>query len=266
MSAARTASGAANGAASTRTLDDHVVILTGASSGLGAQLARGLSAEGATLILAARRIDRLRELAEGLPAADAVACDVSAEADRQRLIQTAVERHGRIDGLVNNAGVGKAGPALRETASDFSWHLDVNLAAAFTLSCLAAQQMRRAGTRRSIVNVASAMGYVSVDHVPQAGYAASKAGLIGLTRELASQWGRHGIRVNAVAPGYFPSEMTAPLLAGEAGAPAWLLAQTPLGRVGQPDELDGAVAFLLGPHSSFVTGHTLVVDGGLSTR
>ena len=247
-------------------LDGHVVIVTGASSGLGRNLARGLAARGATLVLAARRLEALEALAGELPGARAVRCDVTEADDRLALIDATMEWHGRIDGLVNNAGVGKAAPALRESTEDFRWHLEVNVVAPFALSCLVATHMRQTGGARSIVNVASAMGFMSVDHVPEAGYATSKAALIHLTRELASQWGRHGIRVNAIAPGYFPSEMTAPLVAGAGGPPEWLLGQTPLGRLGRDDELDEAVAFLLGPGSTFVTGHTLVVDGGLVLR
>jgi NAD(P)-dependent dehydrogenase (short-subunit alcohol dehydrogenase family) len=143
--------------------------------------------------------------------------------------------------------------------------LEVNLVAPFELSCLAVAAMRNnRGGGGSIVNVASVMALRSVDPFPDAAYVASKAGLVGLTRELASQWGRHGVRVNALAPGFFASEMTAGFLDG--GAPDWLVGATPLKRVGAAGELDDALVFLLGPGSGFMTGQVLVVDGGLATR
>jgi NAD(P)-dependent dehydrogenase (short-subunit alcohol dehydrogenase family) len=246
-------------------LDGRVVIVTGASSGLGEQLARALAAAGATPVLVARREDRLARLREELPGADAVTCDVTDPADRERLVETVVERHGRLDGLVNNAGAGATGPALKSSTDAFARVLDLNLTAPFALSCLAAARMRADGGG-SIVNVASVMGLRSIGEIPDAAYVASKAGVIGLTRELASQWGRHGIRVNAVAPGFFASEMTAELGDDPEAFPEFLLARTPLRRGGRAGELDEAVLFLLGAGSSFVTGHVLSVDGGMSVR
>ena len=243
----------------------QVCLVTGASSGLGEQLARALAAVGAIPVLAARRIDRLRRLQEDLPQVDVAACDVTDAGDRDRLVAFIIERHGRIDGLVNNAGVAASGPALRGDAETFARIVDVNLVAPFALSCAVARHMR-AGGGRSIVNVASVMARHTIAQLPDAAYVASKAGLIGLTRELASQWGRYGIRVNAVAPGFFASEMTAGLTDGREGFPEFLTAQTPLGRGGRAGELDAAVLFLLGSGSSFVTGEVLAVDGGLGVR
>jgi NAD(P)-dependent dehydrogenase (short-subunit alcohol dehydrogenase family) len=242
-----------------------IVIITGASSGLGEQIARALAAAGGVPVLAARRAERLERLRSELPEADAVVCDVTNPSDRERLIDTVIERHGRIDGLVNNAGAGDTAPALRTTPDAFARVLDLNLTAPFALSCLAAARMRATGGG-SIVNIASVMGLRSIGEIPDAAYVASKAGIIGLTRELASQWGRHGIRVNAVAPGFFASEMTAELGDDPDAFPAFLLDRTPLGRGGRAGELDDAVLFLLGPGSSFVTGHVLSVDGGMAIR
>jgi NAD(P)-dependent dehydrogenase (short-subunit alcohol dehydrogenase family) len=193
--------------------DGRVVIVTGASSGLGEQLARALAGEGAVPVLAARRADRLAALREEIPGADTVTCDVTVEADRRRLVETAIARHGRIDGLVNNAGAGATAPALRTPTEQFARVIDLNLTAPYGLSCLVAERMkqRNGDGGRAIVNVASVMGLRSIGEIPDAAYVASKAGIIGLTRELASQWGRYGIRVNAVAPGFFASEMTAGL-------------------------------------------------------
>jgi len=143
--------------------------------------------------------------------------------------------------------------------------LDVNLTAPFALSCLAASRMRSGGGG-AIVNIASVMGLRSIGQIPDAAYVASKAGMIGLTRELASQWRRYGIRVNAVAPGFFASEMTAELGDDPEAFPPFLLERTPLGRGGRTGELDEAVLFLLGRGSSFVTGHVLSVDGGMAVR
>jgi NAD(P)-dependent dehydrogenase (short-subunit alcohol dehydrogenase family) len=249
-------------------LDGRVVVVTGASSGLGEQLARALAAEGAVPVLAARRAERLAALREDIPGADTVTCDVTDEADRQRLVDTVIERHGRIDGLVNNAGAGATAPALRTPIEAFARVVDLNLTAPYALACLVAERMKQSNGDggRSIVNIASVMGLRSIGEIPDAAYVASKAGIIGLTRELASQWGRYGIRVNAVAPGFFVSEMTAGLGDDPAQFPDFLLDRTPLGRGGHAGELDGAVLYLLGRGSSFVTGHVLSVDGGMAVR
>src|SRR3954447_1376499 len=244
-------------------LEGRVVGVTGASSGLGEQLGRALAGAGAVPVLAARRADRLEALREQTRGADSVTCDVTDEDDRKRLIDTVVERHGRLDGLVNNAGMGATAPALRTSTETFARVVDLNLTAPFALSCLAAQHMRDGGGQ-SIVNVASVMGMRSIGEIPDAAYVASKAGVIGLTRELASQWGRFGIRVNAVAPGFFASEMTSGLGDDPERFPDFLLDRTPLGRGGRAGELDEAVLYLLGGGSSFVTGHVLSVDGGMA--
>jgi len=248
-------------------VNDTVVIITGASSGLGEQLARALLAAGAVPVLAARRAERLDALRAELPGVDTVVCDVTDAGDRTRLVAEVIERHGRVDGLVNNAGAGAHGPALKTPVESFRHVVDLNLVAPFALSCLVAPHMRDGeGGGKSIVNVASVMGLRSIGQIPDAAYVASKAGIIGLTRELASQWGRYGIRVNAVAPGFFASEMTAELGDDPEGFPPFLLERTPLGRGGRAGELDAAVLFLLGQGGSFVTGHVLSVDGGMAVR
>jgi NAD(P)-dependent dehydrogenase (short-subunit alcohol dehydrogenase family) len=249
-------------------LEGRVVIVTGASSGLGEQLARAFADAGAVPVLAARRAERLAALREEIPGADTVVCDVTVEADRRRLVETVSARHGRIDGLVNNAGAGATAPALRTPTEQFARVIDLNLTAPYGLSCLVAERMKQfnGDGGKSIVNVASVMALRSIGEIPDAAYVASKAGIVGLTRELASQWGRYGIRVNAVAPGFFASEMTAELGDDPEQFPDVLLDRTPLRRGGHPGELDGAVLYLLGRGASFVTGHVLSVDGGLAIR
>jgi NAD(P)-dependent dehydrogenase (short-subunit alcohol dehydrogenase family) len=243
-----------------RALEDRVIVLTGASSGLGSQLAGALSAAGARTVLAARRLERLEAMASKLEGSLAVECDVTDDDSRERLIETTVKRCGRIDGLVNNAGYSIVKPALAESVEDFTRILEINLVAPFALARLAAQQMKSSGG--AIVNIASIAGFRATP-LPTAGYVASKAGLIGLTRELAAQWARYEIRVNAVAPGWFETELTSPLFDGGV-QPDWIVAATPLRRAGRAGELDAAVTFLLGDQSSYITGHTLVVDGGLT--
>src|SRR3954468_14990013 len=248
-----------------KAFDGHVVIVTGASSGLGEQMARALAGAGAVPVLAARRAERLAALSKELGGADAVTCDVTDAADRERLVDHVIQRHGRLDGLINNAGAGATAPALRTSTETFARVLELNLTAPFALSCLAAARMRGNGGG-AVVNGRSVMGLRSIGEIPDAAYVASKAGMIGLTRELASQWGRYGVRVNALAPGFFASEMTAGLGDDPEAFPAFLLDQTPLRRGGRAGELDAAVVFLLGSGASFVTGHVLSVDGGMAVR
>lgn len=242
-------------------LDDKVVVLTGASSGIGARFASVLDAAGAEVVLAARRAERLESLAADLERATVVACDVSDAGDRRRLVETALERHRHIDVLVNNAGITQVTPALDETDDDFARVVSVDLVAPFALSRDVARAMIDDGVAGSIVNVASILGIVGTGQIPQAGYAAAKGGLINLTRELAAQWGRRGLRVNALAPGWFPTEMTGDMFEEERSL-KWMERKTLLGRGGRLDELDGALLFLAGDASTYVTGQVLAVDGG----
>ncbi|MBZ5735328.1 SDR family oxidoreductase [Nocardioides sp. TRM66260-LWL] len=243
-------------------LDDRTIVVTGASSGLGAGFARALSGTGARLVLAARRADRLEDLGHELSAdgceVHAVVADVADPGACAHLASEAVRRFGRIDGLVNNAGVGSAVSALKETPAGFRRVIDVNLNGVFWMAQAAVPHMDQGG---SIVNVSSVLGHVA-PRFPQAAYAASKAGVIGLSRDLAAEWARRGIRVNALCPGYFESEMTA---AAEGDVlPAMVREQSMLRRFGFQHELDAALLFLLSPASGYVTGTSLLVDGGLS--
>lgn len=245
-------------------LSGRVAIVTGASSGLGAGFARTLAEAGATVFAAARRIDRLESLAEDVPGFVPVVCDVTSAQDRAELVRRAMDESGRIDVLVNNAG--RAGPprAEEDTVEVFDSLLALNLTAGFHLAVAVAAAVA-ADAPVSIVNVSSVVGLVSTAPVGGASYAASKAGAIGLTRELAGQWGRRGIRVNALVPGWFDTEMTDGLFTNDKSA-AWVRRNTMLGRGGHEGEVDGALLFLASDASSYVTGQVLVVDGGWTAR
>jgi NAD(P)-dependent dehydrogenase (short-subunit alcohol dehydrogenase family) len=244
-------------------LSGRVAIVTGASSGLGEGFARALASCGATVIAAARRTERLGQLARELPGVVPVACDVTSASDRQRVVEAALAAGG-LDVLVNNAG--KPGPpdALTETEEELASILDVNLTAGLRLSVAAVDALPE-GRPLSIINVSSVVGMVSTAPIGGAGYAASKAAVIGVTRELAGQWGRRGVRVNALVPGWFDTEMTDGLFTNEKSA-GWVCRNTMLGRGGQTGEVDGALLFLASGASSYVTGHVLVVDGGWVAR
>jgi NAD(P)-dependent dehydrogenase (short-subunit alcohol dehydrogenase family) len=242
-------------------LDGRVAIVTGASSGLGARFARVLDAAGAKVALLARRLERLEQLADALDDALPVQCDLKQPDEIERAVEATLERYGRIDVLVNNAGAVDGTPALEEPLDEFRDVVSVNLVAPFALSQAAARPMVSSGEGGVIVNVASILGIVGVGQIPQAGYAASKGGIINLTRELAAQWARKGVRVNALAPGWFESEMTEQMFAEESGH-KWVAQRAPMGRHGREGELDGALLFLASPASSYVTGQVLAVDGG----
>ncbi len=246
-------------------LSGRVAIVTGASSGLGARFARVLAEAGAAVVVAARRVDRIEVLAAELGSEHALAvqADVSRPAAVAGLVDRALERFGRLDVMVNNAGIADAGPAEDEPDETFREVVEVNLNAVFTGCREAARAMLPRGSG-SIVNIASTLGLLGSWRIPSAGYAASKGGVINLTRDLASQWARHGVRVNAIAPGWFESEMTTPLFEGKERWARYLERTVPLGRAGREGELDGALLFLAGDASSYVTGQTVVVDGGWS--
>jgi NAD(P)-dependent dehydrogenase (short-subunit alcohol dehydrogenase family) len=243
-------------------LDDKVAIVTGASSGLGVAFARALAEAGADLVLAARRADRL-EASRGIVEqagrkAITVVADVAIAENAQAVVEAAITEFGHVDVLVNNAGKGTAVPATRETPAEFREIIDINLSGCYWMAQACGRVMQPGS---AIINIASVVALTS-GGLPQAAYAASKAGLIGLTRDLAVQWtGRKGIRVTALAPGFFPSEMTDQFPNGYIDTQ---LARVPAGRTGDPDELAAAVVFLASPAANYITGTTLVVDGGLT--
>ena len=245
-------------------LADRVAIVTGASSGLGARFAMALADAGARVVAAARRLERLEELATAYPGIHPCRCDVTEEGDRQRLVDVAVERFGRLDVCVNNAGASSGGPERQATLEAFRAVLRVNLEAVFALCQAASVPMRSQGSG-SVINISSMFSLVASAPVPEAGYVASKSAVNGLTRELASQWAADGVRVNAIAPGWFPSEMNEELFADER-ARRWLARQCPMGRPGRLDELDGVLLFLASDASSYCTGQVIAVDGGWTIR
>jgi hypothetical protein len=245
-------------------LDGRVALVTGASSGLGERFARVLHAAGATVVVSARRADRLEALAGELDGAIPLACDVGDEASVEAMVAAALEAAGRVDVLVNNAGMGGVHSAEDEPIADFRRVIDVNLIGLFQLSQLLGRHMLARGSG-TIVNVASILGLVAAGQIPQASYTASKAAVINLTREKAVQWARRGVRVNALCPGWFPTDMTEELFGDEGGA-RYVRRNTPMGRGGELHELDGALLLLASDASSFMTGQTLVVDGGWTAR
>jgi NAD(P)-dependent dehydrogenase (short-subunit alcohol dehydrogenase family) len=245
-------------------LDGKVAIVTGASSGLGARFARVLDSAGARVVLVARRLERLEALAGELTDALAVKCDLQKTEELDDVVKAATDKYGRVDVLVNNAGMVDSAPALDEPLELFRDVIAVNLIAPFALAQRAARAMLDGedGDRGgAIVNVASILGLRGVGQIPQAGYAASKGGIVNLTRELGAQWARKGIRVNAIAPGWFESEMTSDMFAEESGH-KWVARRAPMGRHGKEGELDGALLYLASDASSYVTGQILAVDGG----
>jgi len=243
-------------------LDGKVAIVTGASSGLGVAFAQALAEAGADVALGARRVDRLEETARLVRGAGrrvlAVQTDVADPAQCQALVDRTLEELGRVDVLVNNAGVGTAVPATRETPEQFRQVVDVNLNGCYWMAQACGRVMQPGS---SIVNISSVLGLTTAG-LPQAAYASTKAGLIGMTRDLAQQWtGRKGIRVNAVAPGFFASEMTDQYPEGYLESQQQRI---PAGRSGDPRELAATVVYLASDAAGYVTGQTLPVDGGMT--
>jgi NAD(P)-dependent dehydrogenase (short-subunit alcohol dehydrogenase family) len=244
-------------------LDDKVAIVTGASSGLGVAFAEALAEAGADVAICARRVERLQETRLKVEAHGrrcvVVRADVADPDDCAGVVEAAVRELGRVDTLVNNAGVGTAVPATRESPDEFRRVIDVNLNGSYWMAQACGRVMQPGS---SIVNVGSVLGSTTAG-LPQAAYSASKAAIIGLTRDLAQQWtGRKGIRVNALAPGFFPSEMTDQYPDGYLDTMMW---RVPSGRPGDPRELAAAAVFLASDAASYITGALLPVDGGLLT-
>jgi hypothetical protein len=245
-------------------LDGRTVLVTGASSGLGERFARVMHAAGAQVVVAARRADRLQRLVDELVGTVQVAVDLSDPEQRERLVNTTIDRFGGLDVLVNNAGIGHKVAVEDEDLDTFRRTMELNVTAVWHLSKLVAPSMIQRGGG-SIVNVASMLGHVAASPVKQAHYCASKGAVVNLTRELACQWARKGVRVNALCPGWFPSEMTAGMESDE-GSQRYIETMSPIPRMGAEHELDGALLLLASPANTFMTGQSLIVDGGWSAR
>jgi 3-oxoacyl-[acyl-carrier protein] reductase len=241
--------------------NQRVALVTGASRGIGKAIAQRLGAEGHHVVLVARSADAIRAVAEGITAAggsaEACPCDLADDEAMDAMLADIVDRHGRLDILVNNAGITRDGLILRMSDEDFDAVIGINLRAAFRLCRAAARPMMR-GRWGRIINIGSVVGVMG--NPGQSNYAAAKAGLIGMTRSIGKELGGKGITANVVAPGFIETDMTDALpeqLVKEA------VARLPLRRLGRPEEVAHAVAYLASEQGGYVTGHVLAVDGGM---
>ncbi len=240
-------------------LENRVALVTGASRGLGLAMARALRENGATVIVNARDGDALSAAARTIDA-EAMAFDVTDAAVSRQALDNIVARHGRLDILVNNAGIQHRRPLVDWEDSDFDRVISVNLTACFRMARDAVRLMlpQKFGRIINTGSVAAILGRPTIH-----AYVAAKAGLHGLTRSMAAEMGRHGITINALAPGYFATELNTALM-NDVEFTKWVEARTPAGRWARPEELGGAVVFLASDAAAYVNGHVLAVDGGLS--
>lgn len=239
-------------------LSGKVALVTGASSGLGAHFARCLSAAGASVVLAARRTDRLASLQAELAGKNGKATAVELDVQSGMSITAALEAAGPLDIVINNAGISIVKPALDISEDDWDAVVETNLRGAWLVAQGAARRWVAGKQPGCIVNIASILGLRTIGQV--APYNASKAGLIHLTRALAMEWARHNIRVNAICPGYIETEMNSPFWKTPAGQK--LIDRVPQRRIGQPEHLDGALLLLASQAGEFMTGSIVTVDGG----
>ena len=237
-------------------------MVTGAGRGLGRTIACALAAAGADVVVSSRTITEIESVRDEIRAlgrrSEAIAADCTDERDCEQLIAAVVDRLGSIEILVNNAGMNVRKPVLELTADEFRRVIATNLEGYFYCGRAAGRRMVRQGSGK-VINISSIMGHVALPS--QAAYASSKGAIEQLTKVMALEWAAAGVQVNAIAPTYFETELTRPLF-DDPERNAFITERTPMGRWGQPHELAGAVLFLASAASSYVTGHTLVVDGG----
>ncbi len=246
-------------------LSHKVAFITGASSGLGVQYAHALARQGANLVIAARRLEKLKNVAQEIEHEHGVQvlpveCDVTVEEQVESAVNKAIEEYGQLDILINNAGVSAIAPTQDLDQADWDKVIDVNLTGVYLCSKHAAKHMVEQNYGR-IINTASMWGHVGNSYLPASAYHASKGGVINLTRALAAEWAGHNITVNAIGPGFFESEMTGQVH-GDENFNNYLESMCPMKRWGKKGELDGAVVYLASDASSYMTGQTLYVDGG----
>ena len=246
-------------------LTGKAAIVTGASRGLGVSFARGLVKAGCDLIVAARDMDQLREVALNLEPHGRrvvpVQADIRRQQDVESMVQRSVMEFGKVDILINNAGISAVADAEAMTRDQWQSVIDTNLTALFFCAQCAARQMLRQGSGK-IINIASMYGISASSYVSQASYVTSKAGVLGLTRELAVEWAPRGLQVVALAPGFFRSDQTIWAFEQNQELGQKLLAKVPMGRMGKLEELEGTIVYLASPASDYMTGQALILDGG----
>ncbi|MCH7612102.1 MAG: 3-oxoacyl-[acyl-carrier-protein] reductase [Candidatus Marinimicrobia bacterium] len=238
-------------------LTNKVAIVTGASRGIGKSIATALSHSGTHVVCVSRNINDIKSVAGSLPNASAFACDVSSADGFDKLVNSTVSEHGKIDILVNNAGITRDGLIMRMKTEDWNTVLTINLTGAFNGIKAVARPMIKQKSGR-IINISSVVGLTG--NAGQANYAASKAGLIGLTKATAKEFASRGITVNCIAPGYISTDMTNKL---SDAVKKELIKQIPLGRIGNPDDIAHMVLYLSSEEAGYITGQTMTVDGGM---
>ena len=246
-------------------LTGHVAVVTGASRGLGVSFARGLAKAGCDLVIAARDVEQLKDVAADLAQFGRrvvpVEADIRQRADVEATMARTVEEFGKIDVLVNNAGISAVADAEAMTDDEWQSVIDTNLTGLFTCAQQAARRMLSQG-RGKIINIASMYGISASSYVSQVSYVASKAGVLGLTRELAVEWAPKGLHVVALAPGFFRSDQTVWAFEENKELGEKLLAKVPMGRMGKLEELEGTIVYLASDASGYMNGQALVLDGG----
>lgn len=245
-------------------LKGRVVAITGASSGLGAQMAKGFAGQGADLVIMARRLEKLEKIAEEIRAFGVkcipIQCDVTKSEDVNKAAEAAIKEYGKVDILVNNAGSAKNAGVLNMTDEEWNFTIDTDLSSVFKVTRAFSKYMSEKKYGR-IINIASMYGLVGNTAIDTVAYHASKGGVVNFTRAVASELAKYNITCNAICPGYFETELTSDTLKTEEFS-NYMKATVPMGRYGHEGELNAAAVFLASDESSYVTGQMIVVDGG----